>query len=155
MKVTSISLTDNTAEVLKALNSQVNKALEAVGMQALNYTTMLCPTDTGLLKNSLTYAVAGKPASISNYQSNRSHADTSATQKAGTAGKQVNPIRSGKYDGTIGEATEKAVYVGTNVEYAPYVEYGTSRNAAQPFIKPAIEDHAQEYKDIFKECLSS
>lgn len=28
--------------------------------------------------------------------------------------------------------------VGTNVEYAPYVEFGTSHNQAQPFLRPAL-----------------
>lgn len=28
--------------------------------------------------------------------------------------------------------------VGTNVEYAPFVEYGTSRTRAQPFLRPAL-----------------
>lgn len=28
--------------------------------------------------------------------------------------------------------------VGTDVEYAPYVEYGTSRSPAQPFLRPAL-----------------
>jgi phage gpG-like protein len=29
--------------------------------------------------------------------------------------------------------------VGTNVEYSIYVEYGTSRNQAQPYLRPAVE----------------
>lgn len=29
--------------------------------------------------------------------------------------------------------------MGTDVEYAPYVEYGTSRMAAQPYVTPAVE----------------
>lgn len=31
------------------------------------------------------------------------------------------------------------VLVGTDVEYAPYVEYGTHRMAAQPYLTPAVE----------------
>lgn len=30
------------------------------------------------------------------------------------------------------------VKVGTNVSYAPFVEYGTSRSPAQPFLRPAV-----------------
>lgn len=30
--------------------------------------------------------------------------------------------------------------VGTNVEYAVYVEFGTSRLAAQPYLRPAAEN---------------
>lgn len=29
--------------------------------------------------------------------------------------------------------------VGTNVEYAPYVEFGTSRMGAQPYLRPAVD----------------
>lgn len=31
------------------------------------------------------------------------------------------------------------VAVGTNVEYAPYMEYGTSRSSAKPYLRPAID----------------
>jgi HK97 gp10 family phage protein len=48
---------------------------------------------------------------------------------------------------------EKAVYVGTNVEYAPFVEYGTSRQRAQPYLRPAVENHMDEYKHILEEEL--
>jgi len=30
-------------------------------------------------------------------------------------------------------------YVGTNVEYGPYVEFGTVRSSAQPFLRPALD----------------
>lgn len=30
------------------------------------------------------------------------------------------------------------VKIGTNVAYAPFVEYGTSRSAAQPYLRPAL-----------------
>ena len=29
--------------------------------------------------------------------------------------------------------------VGTNVEYALYVEFGTSKQSAQPFMRPALD----------------
>lgn len=29
--------------------------------------------------------------------------------------------------------------VGTNVAYAPYVEFGTARAGAQPFLRPALQ----------------
>jgi len=31
------------------------------------------------------------------------------------------------------------VYVGTPVEYAPYIEYGTVRSEAQAFLRPALD----------------
>jgi HK97 gp10 family phage protein len=45
---------------------------------------------------------------------------------------------------------EKAVYVGTNVEYAPYVEFGTYKQRPQPYLKPAIQNHMDEYKNILE-----
>lgn len=48
---------------------------------------------------------------------------------------------------------EEAVYIGTNVEYAPYVELGTSRSKAKPYLKPAAQDHGTEYRKIFEKHL--
>jgi len=33
----------------------------------------------------------------------------------------------------------KETFVGTPVEYGPYVEYGTRRTYAQPFLRPALD----------------
>ena len=45
------------------------------------------------------------------------------------------------------------VYVGTNVEYAPYIEMGTSKMAARPYLGPSITEHANEYKEIIETAL--
>lgn len=37
------------------------------------------------------------------------------------------------------ESGEVVGYVGTNVEYAPWLEFGTTRMKARPFMMPAIE----------------
>lgn len=43
-------------------------------------------------------------------------------------------------------ADEKALgFVGTNVEYAAFVEFGTIHMAAQPFLGPALEDARRRY----------
>ncbi|NHX41388.1 MULTISPECIES: HK97 gp10 family phage protein [Haloarcula] len=36
------------------------------------------------------------------------------------------------------ESGETRYLVGTNVEYAVYVEFGTSSNQAQPYLRPAV-----------------
>jgi len=44
--------------------------------------------------------------------------------------------------------------VGTNAEYAVYVEYGTSSNQAQPYLRPAVEKALSEF-DRYKREVSS
>ena len=45
--------------------------------------------------------------------------------------------------------------VGTNVKYAPYVELGTRKSWAYPFLKPAMTEHDEEYKQILKDSLQN
>ena len=66
------------------------------------------------------------------------------------------PVDTGNLRNSITHTTdEDSAYIGTNVEYAPYVEYGTSKTKAQPFLKPAAQNHSEEYKDIFESYLRS
>lgn len=52
---------------------------------------------------------------------------------------------------------EHCVYIGSNVEYAPYQELGTSRmkaaNGGRGFLRPAVEDNMEKIQSIFKEEL--
>ena len=77
---------------------------------------------------------------------------------AETHAKKECPVDTGRLRNSITnavETNEKAVYIGTNVEYAPYVELGTSRQKAQPFLKPAATQHTAEYERILKAALDS
>lgn len=60
------------------------------------------------------------------------------------AAKQLCPVDTGRLRSSItneiGQDGEGLVAtIGTDVEYAPHVELGTSRMAAQPFLLPALE----------------
>ena len=101
---------NNVQEVLDAVPPAIERALEAIGAQVENYAKMLCPVDTGNLRNSITHEV---------------------------------------------EPEEECVYVGSAVEYAAYVELGTSRSKAQPYLEPAVMDHVDEYEEIAREQLST
>lgn len=70
--------------------------------------------------------------------------------------KRACPVDTGNLRNSITHAVESgedAVYVGTNVEYAPYVEMGTRRTAAQPFLRPAATEHGSTYRSILKRNL--
>ena len=65
-----------------------------------------------------------------------------------------NYVRTGRLRNSISHAMDDdSAYVGTNVEYAAYVELGTSKMAPRPFIRPAAANHADEYKQIVKAAL--
>lgn len=46
--------------------------------------------------------------------------------------------------------SEQATYIGTDVEYAPYVCLGTIKQKAKPYLKPAVADHADTYRKIIE-----
>lgn len=66
-------------------------------------------------------------------------------------------VITGRLVNSISHAVEneKTVAIGTNVEYAVFVETGTSRGRAYPYLNPAIMDHVSEYKDIIEKHLKS
>lgn len=68
--------------------------------------------------------------------------------------KRLCPVDTGRLRNSITHTTDgRDAYIGTNVEYAPYVEEGTRRAAAQPFLKPAAADHASTYRAILERHL--
>ena len=129
-----IKFTDNSKEVLEAMQQAAVRALEKCGLPAEGYAKKLCPVDTGNLRNSITHTV---------------------------------------------DEEEPAAYIGSNVEYAAYVELGTGKyvsggrptpwvyqdekgnwhrtngQKAQPYLKPAVADHAQTYRNIIEDKMKN
>ena len=105
-----IKFTDNSKEIIEAMQQAAVRALEKCGLTAEGYAKKLAPVDTGNLRNSITHDVD---------------------------------------DG------EPAAYIGTNVEYAPYVCLGTIHMKAQPFLKPAVAANAIEYRKIIENELKN
>lgn len=125
---------DYSNDVLNEFHDAVLRALERCGEQAEGYAKDLAPVDTGNLRNSISHTV---------------------------------------------DEDEPAAYIGSNVEYAAYVELGTGKyteggrptpwvyqddngnwhwtagNPAQPFLKPAVADHAQTYRNIIEDELKN
>ena len=58
--------------------------------------------------------------------------------------KRNAPVDTGRLRSSIthevgGDPEGIVARVGTNVEYAPHLEYGTSRMKARPFLRPALQ----------------
>ena len=63
------------------------------------------------------------------------------------------PVDTGRLRNSITHEvvpSEKSVYIGTNVEYAPFVELGTSHQKAHPYLRPAAHNHGEEYRAILR-----
>ena len=72
--------------------------------------------------------------------------------------KKLAPVDTGNLRNSITHDVddgEPAAYIGTNVEYAPYVCLGTIHMKAQPFLKPAVADHANTYRKIIEKELKN
>lgn len=70
--------------------------------------------------------------------------------------KRACPVDTGRLRNSITHLVDeggKCAVIGTNVEYAPYVELGTRRQKPQPYLKPAAEDHKSTYRSIFRKHL--
>lgn len=134
MSTIRIDLTDNSPQTLAAMQAAAVRALEKCGLAAEGYAKALCPFDTGNLRNNIAHRV---------------------------------------------DSDGLNAYIGTNVEYAAYVELGTGKyypggrptpwvyqdahgnwrmtsgQRAQPYLKPAVADHAQTYRNIIEDELRS
>ena len=131
----SVEFKDNSSEVKSEFVKALLRGLEKCGLVAERYAKKLCPVDTGNLRNSITHMV---------------------------------------------DEQEPAAITGTNNEDAPYVELGTGVYAegggrptpwvyedakgnwhythgqkAQPFLKPAVAEHADKYREIIKNALEN
>ena len=127
---------NNAPLVREQFEACMKRALTTIGMQAESYAKQSInqadAIDTGRLINSVTYGTAENAGShdYSDYEGNH-------------------------YADTIGLAEEDAVYIGTNVEYAPYIEYGHHSYAGVHFLKDAAGNHTEEYKEIIKQSMEN
>ena len=70
--------------------------------------------------------------------------------------KRLCPVDTGRLRNSISHAVHgNAAYIGTNVDYAVYVEMGTRNTPAQPYLKPAATDHMDEYRSILNDAMQN
>ena len=132
----NVQFTDNSKEVLEAMQQAAVRALEKCGLVAEGYAKKLCPVDTGNLRNSITHVIdEQEPAAI--IGSNNSYA---AYVELGT----------GIYAEGGGGRPTPWVYQDAKGNW-----HYTRGNKAQPFLKPAAADHAGQYRDILESELKN
>ena len=125
---------DNSDKIIALIKKATDAGLEAIGIKCEGYAKEKCPVDTGNLRNSITHIV---------------------------------------------DSGDKTVTIGSNVNYAPYVECGTGIHYSggrktpwvykgsdgnfyttrgmekREFLKPAANDHIDEYVEILKDNLKN
>ena len=135
----NIEYRDNTEEVLNALEAAIKRGNEAIGMTAEGHAKKKCPVDTGRLRNSITYALAGEESHVKSYKANKGGKDRETYT----------------YDGTADGEKGSGVYIGTNVEYAVFVENGALGRTAVHFLQDAATGHTDEYKRLMEESMKN
>ena len=82
--------------------------------------------------------------------------------KAEGYAKKLCPVDTGRLRNSIThqQYDPHTEVIGTNVEYAPYVELGHLTSSGKhvpgkPYLRPAAENHAEEYRDIVKAIMSN
>ena len=132
------SYKDNTKEVLEALEKAKIRGLTAIGLEAEGFAKEdpNMPVDTGLARNSITFALAGEEANTKEYKADKGDEKGSY---------------SGKADGKKGEA----VYLGSNVEYFPFIENGSRTINARHILRNAASGHADRYKELMEDSMKN
>lgn len=78
---------------------------------------------------------------------------TAIGMTAETYAKRETPVDTGRLRNSITnavDADDSAVYIGSNVEYAPYIELGTRSSKAHNMLRRAATEHSAEYKALAK-----
>lgn len=140
--MSDIEFTDNSDLVKEEFDARIPVILKALGLaaeanaideiNALVYDAPESPNyvRTGYLKNSITHAIYGKNGTSYSIDGNGDY-----------------------HKVTVSNGDSDSVIIGSALEYARYVELGTSKMAPRPFLKNAIEKYKNDYKQIIEEGL--
>lgn len=124
-----IKITDNSSLAKEEMLSAAIRALEECGMVGEGYAKLLCPVDTGNLRNSITYLVV--------------------------VGELKVYIGTNSEYGPYVELGTGIYYAGGRQTPWYYQDakgnwHLTHGQRAQPYIKPAVADHVPQYKAIIE-----
>lgn len=130
-----VTLKSYVSDVKVALGKALDRTLESIGLQM-----------EGNVKLELNKLVYDTPPTDSYVRTGRLHGSiTYATSGSHSSGEP--PALAEDYR-IHGSPEENTVYVGTNLEYAPYVNFGTSKMVARPFMQNAIQNYIDQYQEI-------
>jgi len=119
----SVSSSVDGKDYEKAMENAIERAIAAVAVKIEGDAIVNVPVDTGRLRGSITYA---------------------------TKKKRSYPKKAG--DGVSQPAAKWTAHVGTNVEYAQHVEYGTRRRpGGQPYLRPALDSNKSIAPKLFQQ----
>jgi HK97 gp10 family phage protein len=118
--------TKEVDRVVANLGKNRDAIIRIIGFDIESAAKQLAPVDTSALRNSIyTETPEGNTFNV-------------ADSNAKGANSNVTTIQHPKPD-------EGFVNVGPSVNYAEFVEFGTSRQAAQPYLVPAAESVSQKF----------
>jgi Bacteriophage HK97-gp10, putative tail-component len=83
---------------------------------------------------------------------------TAIGQQAVSHSARVCPVDTGRLRASIDSKvakSEKAVYIGTNVEYAAPQEYGTAKIKGKHYLRHGATEYGSEYKAILKNAMKN
>lgn len=70
--------------------------------------------------------------------------------------KKETPVDTGRLRNSISHAVkDNAAYIGTNVEYALYVELGSRGRDGKHMLKRAATEHTAEYKKLMEASMKN
>lgn len=155
-EIINVRVKDNTKDIMQAVDDKIKLALGLMGEVVEGYAKDDCPVDTGLLRNSITYAVSGQGTATTSYHASYGSNRSKSGKRISAGNKNAGSVRVGRYAGTIGNASENACYVGSNVEYAPVVEFKdiSHKVGKAHFLRDAGHNHIDELKDVAQKALS-
>ena len=122
--------------IVKEMPEKTHKAVRTLAFQAEGYMKMFAAVDTSAMRNSIAVSMLrGGDAS---------GAQSAARAASGEA--EITPLPKPPND--------YSAYIGPQVDYAIYQEFGTYRMASHPFVMPGIDMAARDFEhvwgDLFK-----
>jgi HK97 gp10 family phage protein len=98
-----------------------------------------------MIVTGLTEVLAGFLREIATVDGHASEATAETAERIESTAKSLAPKRTGALAASITtDRTKNGAETGPTVPYAPFVEYGTWKDAPQPFMGPAAEQHEDD-----------